>query len=61
MINHVLADGRRLSSIEGFQIPYNRETEFIYRTAISQVLRGGEQRDKSAERIPKKKTQAAAD
>jgi hypothetical protein len=59
MIRHVLSDGRKLSSIEGFRIPYNNKTEIIYRAVIEQTLRGGEQRDKGGAETEIPKTQAA--
>ncbi len=41
MIKHVLADGRVLDSIDGFQIPYTPATEAAYRLLAEFCRRGG--------------------
>lgn len=41
MIKHVLADGRVLDSIEGFQIPYTPATEAAYRLLAEFWMGGG--------------------
>ena len=40
MIKHVLSDGRRLDSIEGFRLPYTAATEGAYRLMAELLSRG---------------------
>ncbi|MDD3251799.1 MAG: hypothetical protein PHV18_04470 [Lachnospiraceae bacterium] len=41
MIKHVLADGRTLDRIDGFQIPYTPATEAVYRFLADFLERSG--------------------
>ncbi len=40
-VKHVLADGRRLDSIEGFVLPNSGATAAVYRIAEELVLKQG--------------------
>lgn len=62
MIKHILSDGRRLDSLDGFRIPYTQATEAAYRL-LAEFWRGGGRSDGTAEKTRRKaqqKAQAAA-
>lgn len=49
MIKHVLSDGRRLDSIEGFRLPYTAATEGVYRLMAEILSRGASEEHMDAE------------
>lgn len=50
IVKHVLADGTELDSIDGFVIPYNKQTEGIY-YLVAAIING----DKRFQQIPEHK------
>lgn len=41
MVKHIMADGTKRDTIDGLVIPYNRNTELIYRVVIEALSEGG--------------------
>lgn len=49
MIKHVLADGRILNHIEGYQVPYTETTEVAYRLLAEFAKRAADKKKEEKE------------